>query len=110
MQRILITLIASLALGAASQVWAQAWPSRPIRFIIPFPPGGGLDHTARTIQPKLQELLGQPLVIETRPVRPVSSARSSPRTRRATATPFFWAIPAPWDCIRRCIRNCRMTR
>ena len=64
MQRILITLIASLALGAASQVWAQAWPSRPIRFIIPFPPGGGLDHTARTIQPRLQELLGQPLVIE----------------------------------------------
>ena len=64
MQRILITLIASLALGAASQASAQAWPNRPIRFIIPFPPGGGLDHTARAIQPRLQELLGQPLVIE----------------------------------------------
>ena len=64
MQRFLITLIASLAFGAASQVWAQPWPNRPIRFIIPFPPGGGLDHTARSIQPKLQELLGQPLVIE----------------------------------------------
>ena len=64
MQRILITLIASLTLAAVGQAWAQAYPNRPIRFIIPFPPGGGLDHTARSIQPRLQELLGQPLVIE----------------------------------------------
>ena len=64
MQRIFIALIASLAFSAAGQTWAQAYPNRPIRFIIPFPPGGGLDHTARTIQPRLQELLGQALVIE----------------------------------------------
>ena len=43
---------------------AQPYPNRPIKFIIPFPPGGGLDHTARTILPKLQEALGQTIVIE----------------------------------------------
>ena len=54
----------AVALSAAHPLAAQPYPNRPIRFIIPFPPGGGLDHTARTIAPKLQELLGQPLVIE----------------------------------------------
>ena len=58
-----IALCALLALYPALAS-AQTWPNRPIRFIIPFPPGGGLDHTARSIQPRLQELLGQPLVIE----------------------------------------------
>ena len=43
---------------------AQNYPNRPIKFIIPFPPGGGLDHTARTVQAKLQEALGQPIIIE----------------------------------------------
>ena len=43
---------------------AQPYPNRPVKFIIPFPPGGGLDHTARTIQARLQEALGQAVVIE----------------------------------------------
>ena len=54
----------ALLFGVAGSAHAQPYPNRPIRFIIPFPPGGGLYHPARTIQPKLQELLGQPLVIE----------------------------------------------
>ena len=49
---------------ACSAVLAQNYPNRPIKFIIPFPPGGGLDHTARTVQAKLQEALGQPVIIE----------------------------------------------
>ena len=49
---------------ACSAVLAQNYPNRPIKFIIPFPPGGGLDHTARTVQAKLQEALGQPIIIE----------------------------------------------
>ncbi len=54
-----------LAVGMALSAAAHAqYPNRPIKFIIPFPPGGGLDHTARTIQLKMQEVLGQPLVIE----------------------------------------------
>lgn len=42
------------------------YPSQPIRFIVPFSPGGTTDYVARSIQPKLQELLGQPVVVENR--------------------------------------------
>jgi tripartite-type tricarboxylate transporter receptor subunit TctC len=58
--------IAAALLAFATAAGAQGYPSRPIKFIVPFPPGGGLDVTARTIQPKLQELLGQPIVIDNR--------------------------------------------
>ena len=54
----------AIATLACANSTAKPYPNRPIKFIIPFPSGGGLDHTARTIQPKLQEVLGQALVIE----------------------------------------------
>jgi tripartite-type tricarboxylate transporter receptor subunit TctC len=53
-----------LALLLSTGVQAQTYPSRPIKFIVPFPPGGNLDFVARTIQPKLSEALGQPVIIE----------------------------------------------
>jgi tripartite-type tricarboxylate transporter receptor subunit TctC len=58
------SLVALAATGAAYGAFAQAYPSRPVKLIVPFPPGGGLDHTARTIQARMQEYLGQPFVIE----------------------------------------------
>ena len=55
----------ALALAAMSAAPAQdAYPSRPIRLIVAFPPGGSSDVVARTVQPRLAELLGQPIVIE----------------------------------------------
>ncbi|MEQ1774170.1 MAG: tripartite tricarboxylate transporter substrate binding protein [Burkholderiales bacterium] len=51
---------------ASSVVFAQAWPSRPIRFIVPFPPGGGTDVNARMIAPRLTTALGQQVVVENR--------------------------------------------
>jgi tripartite-type tricarboxylate transporter receptor subunit TctC len=51
-----------LALSAVAQ--AQPYPNRAVKFIVPFPPGGNLDFVARTVQPKLAEFLGQPVVIE----------------------------------------------
>jgi tripartite-type tricarboxylate transporter receptor subunit TctC len=45
---------------------AQAYPSRPIRFIVPYPPGGNTDIVGRTFAQKLAERLGQPVVIENR--------------------------------------------
>jgi len=60
----------TLALGAALAPWParaqDAWPSRPIRFILPFPPGGGTDILGRLIAERLTANLGQPVVAENR--------------------------------------------
>jgi tripartite-type tricarboxylate transporter receptor subunit TctC len=39
-------------------------PNRPIKFVVPFPPGGNLDFVARNLQPKMQEVPSQPVVID----------------------------------------------
>jgi tripartite-type tricarboxylate transporter receptor subunit TctC len=54
---------ALLHAGTAS---AQAWPSKPIRLMVPFPPGGSTDIVSRIVAQKLSERLGQPIVIENR--------------------------------------------
>ncbi len=45
---------------------AQAYPSKPIRMVVPFPAGGGIDTVARVIAPKLADSLGQPVIIDNR--------------------------------------------
>ena len=61
-------LIASLLLCAAGlDAFAQTYPSRAIRLVLPFPPGGGFDAVGRPFAEKLSSLLGQPVVIENRP-------------------------------------------
>ena len=55
-----VTLIASTA-------FAQSWPSKSIRFIVPYPPGGGTDIVARLIAPKMSQSLGQAVVVDNRP-------------------------------------------
>src|SRR5262249_38161476 len=46
---------------------AQNWPSKPIRWIVPYTPGGYTDYMTRTVTQKLAEVLGQTIVIENRP-------------------------------------------
>ncbi len=57
--------MAGLALPAHHAA-AQAYPNRPVRLVLGYPPGGSNDATARILQPRLSELLGQPVVIENR--------------------------------------------
>ena len=55
------------ALLGCSAAWAQNYPSKPIRFILPFPPGGGTDTLARIVGQRLGENLGQTMVLDNRP-------------------------------------------
>lgn len=61
----MLALIAAALLGAAAH--AQDYPSKPIRYIVPFPPGGSSDFIARAIAPHMAEKMGQPIVVENRP-------------------------------------------
>ena len=58
---LLLFLLASLS------AQAQVWPARPLKFVVPFPPGGGNDILARVVGEKLGSALGQPVVIDNRP-------------------------------------------
>ncbi|HEU4353061.1 MAG TPA: tripartite tricarboxylate transporter substrate-binding protein [Burkholderiales bacterium] len=60
--------IAAFLLGAlvAASALAQAWPQKPVRFIVPFPPGGATDISARLLGEKLTQIWGQTVVIENR--------------------------------------------
>jgi tripartite-type tricarboxylate transporter receptor subunit TctC len=58
------TLLAALP---ATPAWAQAWPAKPIRYIVPFAPGGTTDIIARAVGDKLAAALGQPIVIDNKP-------------------------------------------
>ncbi len=66
MKTMLALLAAACAAFAAPAALAQKFPDKPIRFIVPFPPGGGNDILARAIAPKMGEFLGQPVVIDNR--------------------------------------------
>ena len=59
-------LVAALAIGGVA-AHAQAWPTKPVKFVAPFPPGGPVDILARLIGQKITEKSGQPVVVENKP-------------------------------------------
>lgn len=71
MQRRHWITLAALVVAATpvmtTTAWAQAWPARPIKLVVPFPPGGLIDNMARLVAPKLAQELGQAIVIDNKP-------------------------------------------
>ena len=63
--RLSAAFIAGMLCGA-SVAWSQAYPAKPVRVIVPFPPGGANDIAARILLPKLSEQMGQSFIIENR--------------------------------------------
>jgi tripartite-type tricarboxylate transporter receptor subunit TctC len=61
------SLVTAFALALQRRAFAQAWPAKPIRLIVPFPPGGGTDVVSRTLGDRLGAALGVPIVVENRP-------------------------------------------
>jgi tripartite-type tricarboxylate transporter receptor subunit TctC len=77
------------ALGGTAAAWplsarAQAYPSRPITLIVPYPPGGGVDAMGRIVAQKLSLALGQQFIIENRPG--AGGVPAPPRRPRPMAT------------------------
>lgn len=60
-------LAAALALAVPAIASAQAWPDKPVRLVIPFPPGGTLDKVGRMLAQKLGEQFGQTFIVENKP-------------------------------------------
>ena len=76
-------IAAGLALAAAAPAHAQTWPSKPIKFIVPTPPGGSPDIISRLLADELQKQLGQAVVVDNRPgggggIGMTAIARSAP--------------------------------
>jgi tripartite-type tricarboxylate transporter receptor subunit TctC len=67
MNRIVGTLVALSLAAFAPVANAEVWPAKPIKWIVPFAPGGTTDILARTISEKLSQALGQPVIIENKP-------------------------------------------
>jgi tripartite-type tricarboxylate transporter receptor subunit TctC len=99
-----------LALGA-TQVLAQAFPTKPLRVLVPFPPGGGTDVAARALAEHLSRELGQPAVVENRPggnsiIATEAVAKAAPDGHTLLLTTDFHSINAafgaglPYDSLR----------
>ena len=66
MNLLLKTCLAALAITLAATVGAQSYPSKPVRVIVPYPPGGTVDVVARVLAQRMSEQMGQQFVVENR--------------------------------------------
>ena len=101
-------IVSALLVAAATWLWPAAvaakYPERPVNLIVAFTPGGPSDVLARILGKKLEQLLGQPFVIENRPgaggnIAAETAARAAPDGTRCSRSTW------PTRSERRCIRS-----
>ena len=106
-----VVFSAMLLLCSVTGAMGQAYPTRPIRFIVPFAAGGGTDLVARTLALRLYEALGQPVIVDNRTgasgvIGTEAAARSAPDGYTIMiATPTFTVNPSlmaklPYDALK----------
>ena len=110
-RRWMVAAFAACALAAPGGPTARAedFPNRPITFVVPFPPGGGIDVVLRAMAPKLQERLGKPVLVENRAGGggniAAAAVAKSPPTVTCCLPPPARSRPIPSST-----RHCRSTR
>lgn len=95
MKRLLSALCLLLAATTTVPAWAQAWPSKPIKIVLQFPPGGSTDSVARILAQALQANLGQPVLVENRPGADGSIAGDHVARSEPDGHTFFLASNTP---------------
>lgn len=106
------TLVALAGMCAGPLAWAETWPAKPIKFIVPFPPGGATDAVARLLAERLAARLGQPVIVENKPgastvigMDAVAKAAPDGYTLLVSGTSSFTVVPAlrsklPFDTLK----------
>ena len=108
MTRSLLAILLAIFFGVAS---AQPFPSKPLRILVPFPPGGGTDVAARALGDYLMKDLGQPVVVDNRPggnsvIATDAVAHAAPDGHTLLLTTDFhsinaaFGIPLPYDSLK----------
>ena len=84
--RRLLLLFSLLAIGVAGPVQAKDWPSLPVKFVLPYPPGGASDVTARLLAERLGAMWKVPVTVENRPM--IGPGLFAGRTKKISLTPI----------------------
>ena len=103
-------VIAAVLFAATTIVVAQTYPTKPVTFIVPFPPGGGTDISARTVAAKLTQKWGQSVIAENRAgAAGILGADAAAKARPDGYTLLIVNVGIT-SIIRRSIRSCHTTR